>query len=235
MILRPFFSFYGSKWRLAPKYPEPTHDTIIEPFAGSAGYSLRYPDRQVILVDKDPIITGIWRWLIAASPSDVLTLPEPKQGESLDDYDLPQEARWLMGFWIHRVGFKPTKIVTKYATRPPVANYKTRVARQLPYIRHWRIAQADYTGIANTMATWFVDPPYQLAGHRYTYGCSNINYDKLAEWCKARRGQVITCENSGADWLPFQPLCTQQGFTYRGEVKYSEEAVWLNGTLREMN
>jgi hypothetical protein len=40
--VRPFFSFFGSKWRVAPHYPAPERDLIIEPFAGSAGYSLRH-------------------------------------------------------------------------------------------------------------------------------------------------------------------------------------------------
>ena len=35
--LRPFFGYYGGKWRDAVKhYPEPAFETIIEPFAGSA-------------------------------------------------------------------------------------------------------------------------------------------------------------------------------------------------------
>jgi hypothetical protein len=34
--LRPFWRYYGGKWRAAPRYPRPTHDTIIEPFAGAA-------------------------------------------------------------------------------------------------------------------------------------------------------------------------------------------------------
>jgi hypothetical protein len=32
--LRPFFSFYGGKWRIARHYPTPKYDIIIEPFAG---------------------------------------------------------------------------------------------------------------------------------------------------------------------------------------------------------
>jgi hypothetical protein len=48
--LRPFFGYYGGKWRDAVKhYPPPEHTRIVEPFAASAGYSLRYPDRKVIL------------------------------------------------------------------------------------------------------------------------------------------------------------------------------------------
>lgn len=59
--LRTFFNFYGGKWKAAPTYPAPKHDTIIEPFAGGAGYSLRHHERQVVLIDRDPVIAGIWR------------------------------------------------------------------------------------------------------------------------------------------------------------------------------
>jgi site-specific DNA-adenine methylase len=62
--LRPFLRYYGGKWSLAPSYPEPRFATIIEPFAGAAGYSLRYADRRVTLVEKYPVIAGIWRYLI---------------------------------------------------------------------------------------------------------------------------------------------------------------------------
>lgn len=45
MTLHPFFPYYGSKWSLGPLYPAPRHDRIIEPFAGSACYSLHHPER----------------------------------------------------------------------------------------------------------------------------------------------------------------------------------------------
>src|SRR3990167_8941757 len=51
--LRPFWTYYGGKWKVGPRYPVPLHDTIIEPFAGAAGYSLRYFDRKIILIEKD--------------------------------------------------------------------------------------------------------------------------------------------------------------------------------------
>jgi site-specific DNA-adenine methylase len=34
------FSYYGSKSKIVKYYPCPAHDKIIEPFAGSARYSL---------------------------------------------------------------------------------------------------------------------------------------------------------------------------------------------------
>lgn len=39
--LKPFWRYYGGKYRAAPRYPVPLHRTIVEPFAGAAGYSLR--------------------------------------------------------------------------------------------------------------------------------------------------------------------------------------------------
>jgi site-specific DNA-adenine methylase len=73
--MRPFFSFFGSKWRVAPHYPKPTHNTIIEPFAGSAGYTLRYPNRNVRLYDADPIICGVWDFLLRAASEEIRRLP----------------------------------------------------------------------------------------------------------------------------------------------------------------
>lgn len=34
MTLKPFWRYYGGKWRAAPSYPAPLHNTIVEPFAG---------------------------------------------------------------------------------------------------------------------------------------------------------------------------------------------------------
>lgn len=50
--LRPFFSYFGGKWRDTPRLPAPKHPTIIEPFAGSAGYALRHYTRDVVLCGR---------------------------------------------------------------------------------------------------------------------------------------------------------------------------------------
>ena len=71
--MKPFFQFYGGKWRAAKYYPAPKYDTIIEPFAGSAGYSLRYYKKRVILVDINPTIVTLWKYLISATPTDILS------------------------------------------------------------------------------------------------------------------------------------------------------------------
>lgn len=46
------WTYYGTKKRIAKNYPAPIYDTIIEPFAGAAQYSL-YGDnwkKKVILL-----------------------------------------------------------------------------------------------------------------------------------------------------------------------------------------
>lgn len=63
MKMQPFFCFYGAKWRAAPSYPSPGLATVVEPFAGAAGYSVRNHDREVILVEKDETIAALWAYL----------------------------------------------------------------------------------------------------------------------------------------------------------------------------
>src|ERR1017187_4954833 len=76
--VRPFFGYYGGKWRDALKhYPEPLFETIVEPFAGSAGYSLRYADRKVVLCELDPILASVWRYLVRVKPRAGQMLQRP--------------------------------------------------------------------------------------------------------------------------------------------------------------
>lgn len=97
--LRPFICYYGGKWRTAPRYPAPEHDVIVEPFAGGAGYSLRYFERQVVLVEKDPTIATLWRYLINATAEDIMALPILEPGQRCRDTDAPLGGQILMGMW----------------------------------------------------------------------------------------------------------------------------------------
>jgi len=75
MRLLPFFCYFGGKWRAARKYPTPQHDTIVEAFAGGAGYALNYSDRKVVLHEVDPTVYQLWDYLIHVSPAEILALP----------------------------------------------------------------------------------------------------------------------------------------------------------------
>ncbi len=234
--LRPFFGYYGGKWRDTLRlYPEPTHDVIVEPFAGSAGYSLRYHDRDVILVEKDPTLVGIWRYLIeVATADDIRTLPDLKEGQTVDDLDVPQAARDLIGFWLNRGVSRPRKRPSKWmrdGIRPGSFwgdRVRETIASQLEHIKHWKVYNKGYDACPyEGEATWFIDPPYEVKGRFYLHGSGGIDYSHLGSWCKVRQGQVIVCENEGATWLDFQPLEATKT-TRRGQR--SAEVAWLNET-----
>ena len=236
--LRPFFSYYGSKWRISGKYPAPTTNTIIEPFAGGATYALRYHDKQVILNDLDPILATTWRYLIETPEADILALPDLAEGQSVDDLDIPQGARYLIGFWLNKGKSSPGKTMgawmrkaqgTPQATQFWGPKIRQRIAHQQQYIRHWRVTNLSYADLADVEATYYVDPPYQgRAGTYYRCSSKGFDYSALAAWCQSRQGQVIVAENAGADWLPFSHLCDAKSIKADLGEHRSKEVIWTN-------
>jgi hypothetical protein len=228
--VRPFFPYYGSKWNIARHYPAPMHGLVVEPFAGSAGYATFYDCRTVHLVDADPIICGVWSYLIRATPSEIMALPElPEVGDSVDNYHLPQEAKWLIGFWLNRGSAQPKKSRTAYSARSDKAQLnwgvkaKARIAAQLPLIADWSVRHGGYDEAPDDAATWFIDPPYGDKGKYYRIPFSE--YDALSAWCQARRGLVIACDGPGAAWLPFHPLGA-----FKSTRGRAAEMVFISGT-----
>jgi site-specific DNA-adenine methylase len=222
------FSYYGSKSKLVNYYPPPKFDRIVEPFAGSARYSLKYYDREIILIDKYSEIIEIWKYLQQASERDVLELPRPKRGMVLSELNLSKPEGLFLGF-LYSIGRgKPTKTVSPWAeihfNGEGRKDKLAAIASQLYKIRHWKFVCGDYACIENAKATWFIDPPYQDKGKSiYVHNSKEINFFDLSNWCRGRNGQVIVCENVGADWLPFQSLTS-----LHGAQRNSEEAIWTN-------
>lgn len=211
MTLRPFFPFYGSKWNIARHYPAPLPGLVVEPFAGGAGYATFYGCAQVLLVEADPIIAGVWRYLMGVTPAEIIALPLlPDVGNNVDDCALPQEAKWLIGFWLNRGSATPKKSRTAYSARTDRAQLnwgqraKERIASQLPRLEGWRVRDGSYETAPDVEATWFIDPPYGDKGRFYRVGFSD--FAALGPWCEARRGRVLVCERDDATWLPFRPL-----------------------------
>lgn len=235
--LRPFISYYGGKYRAAPHYPHPIHETIIEPFAGSAGYAVRYPSRHVKLYDVNPKIVGTWQYLLRASEQEILDLPDIPEGQTVNDLNVCQEAKWLIGWWIHKGDASPKLSPTTWMRSGQSLGFygqkiRQRIASQLHAIRHWTITLASYTDIPNEAATWFVDPPYNnKAGKEYPF--NNIDYAHLADWCRTRNGQTIVCENEGATWLPFEPFMMAKSNPSKCGKGRSAEAIWTNRNYTE--
>lgn len=231
MNLKPFFGYFGGKWRSAGRYTPPKFDTIVEPFAGSAGYSVRFHDRQVILLEANPTIAGVWQYLISADPNRIASIPDiPPEGiAAIDGLTTPE--RNLLGLWCSKGPTSPVKKLGVWAAKYPKGGWwgprvRERLSRQVEHIRHWKIYCTDYSNAPAACATWFIDPPYQQAGKAYPYGSTKINFEALSAWCGSRDGQVIVCEALGADWLPFIPLYTSQGTLAK---RSHTEVVWEKG------
>lgn len=229
------FSYYGSKSKIVHLYPAPKHGLIIEPFAGSARYALRYFDRDVILIDKYPVIIEIWRWLQQASENDILKLPRLKEGESLDQFDLSDIERKFLGFNVAGGVAAPQNKATYLQTthRPNNQNIRLQtIAKNLFKIRHWQIRLGDFTDAPDVEATWFIDPPYAEGGEHYKHSSKSLDYSWLRHWAMSRKGQVIVCENSSSSWMPFVRL-GKNGGTYGAatEVFWTNEKVEVQASL----
>lgn len=212
--MNDMFSYYGSKSKIVQYYPQPTHDKIIEPFAGSARYSLRYFEKDILLVDKYKVIVDIWHYLQRASVKDILGLPNQPE-KSLSNVE-----NYLIGYCISRGSASP-KI------KPQNYNSwnldKQKISSNLYKIKHWKIVHGSYEDLENENVTWFVDPPYQFGGHEYRCSNKQIDFPSLSNWCKSRLGQVIVCENSKATWMNFSPVIQMQGIQFK-----TTEAIWTN-------
>lgn len=220
------WSYYGAKTNIIDLYPKPIHDKIIEPFAGTARYALKYFEKDVLLVDKYEVIAKIWKWLQKCSPNDILTLPTFKVGENINSFKYDcDEQRMLIGFMVCFGGANPRHVASPRVRDRPnhMPNRIKFIAENLFKIRHWNIVHGSYEDIENQVASWFIDPPYQVGGHVYNQSNKNLDFDSLSQWCKSRHGQVIVCESAKAKWLPFVPLGQQNNLS--GNYK---ESIWTN-------
>jgi len=217
------FYFYGRKKQLASHYPPPQHDVIIEPFAGSAAYALYDENwkREVVLIDRDPRIVDIWRWLIDdARPSDILALPDLKIGERSSEFLHIVHAATKMAF-----AYKTIKVTPVLERNWEIS--KRVMATAVSKVKHWQVLCDDYTSAPEVEATWFIDPPYKGdPGMGYAFGSDRLDYDALSDWILQRRGQVIACEGPHGNYLPFAPLRVNMGVA----GKQSTEVIWLSDT-----
>ncbi len=192
---------------------------------------MRYPERNVILVERYAVLAEMWRYLIGVSPAEIRRIPLVEAVADLPTW-VPQGGRWLVGFAMNAACASPCTILSagRKKLRAMGRIYegwseaqRERVASQVESIRHWQIIEGDYTVAPDIRATWFIDPPYGNKARSY-YVHSDVNYTDLADWCRTRSGQVMVCENEGATWAPFKTFATlKAGVNGQG----SKEVLWV--------
>lgn len=210
------FYYFGRKGRLAGKYPKPLFETVIEPFAGSAAYSLHWAPHKAVLIERDQRVVDLWRRLIEMGKDEIAAAEVPALGSRCFDpwYLISLASSGSLsiqnGIDVNKWGQQSWEWSRKVALK----HYD--VAKRFDYIH------GDYTDAPDIDATWFIDPPYQKVQKGYKFNRTTIDYEALAEWVLTRRGQVIVCEQEGADWLPFESFTTHQNLL----SKPSREVIW---------
>lgn len=232
--IKPFFTYYGGKYRAAPRYPAPAYDRIVEPFCGAAGYSMLYHDREIVLYDAYRAIVDLWQYLIESTEKDIMALPLIGNSDDLRDMGLDNGARKLIGFNLNNGTTHPCNIPSKWMREYGQwlcfwsEGKKERICEHIHCIAHWVVSRLSYESIdveSLGCCTWFVDPPYHRNGKLYIK--NKIDYEHLADWCKSLPGQVIVCEEEGANWLPFCHQIDVQSTPIKG-VSTSREVYWTN-------
>lgn len=216
------FSYYGSKSNLVHYYPKPKYDKIIEPFCGSARYSLKYFDRDVTICDKYDVVIKIWKYLQNCSKKDILGLPKLTLGLDIRGLNISEEERLFLGMNAGISSMAPRNKVSSFAAIQNGRKNKYKIiADNLFKIKHWEILLSDYSDLSNDFATWFIDAPYQFGGHAYIEG--DINFNDLKKWSIERNGHIIVCENTKANWMKFKPITK-----IHGAMSRTTEAIWSN-------
>lgn len=213
------FYYYGRKKQIAKHYPKAQFDTIVEPFAGAASYSLFGSNwqKEVILVEKDERVAAIWKWLIEdATPEAISRLPDLKVGEKSSEFLHIIHAATKMAF-----KYKTIKVTPVLERNWEIS--KRTMALNVHKVKHWKLIIGDYSEAPSVEATWFIDPPYRNEpGEGYQHSSKLIDYEKLAKWVKTRKGQLICCEGEYGDYLPFSPLLELFGVA----GKQSQEKIY---------
>lgn len=229
----PFY-YYGSKSKISRYYPAPKYNTIIEPFAGSGAYSLHFAseDTRVILIEKNIRLAALWRRIQKMSVDEIMSIPVPVKGDITSEplVIAAGRGRQFSQSWC---GGVDSIQVTEWMADGFIT-LKKRIAKHLPLIQNWEIIEGHAGLVAPDIeATWFIDPPYWVSRHAnsnggaYANGSSDIDFERLGDWCRSRQGQVIVCEQLGAQWLPFsflREIHTQASATLRNAT----EVMWTN-------
>lgn len=201
------FSYYGAKTKIVKHYPHPEYGKIVEPFAGSARYSLRHYELDIELYETYIKPFKIWEYLIQASRRDILSLPNLKVGDDIRLFtQLSDAERWLIGYQLGRGAARPSCIVNE---RCRWNVEKHRIAADVEKIKHWKIYNTDGMAHDWNNATYFVDPPYMVQKHGYNHG--KVDYNVIAQKINDGNAHFIVCGNADDTWLNFKPLVEMHG------------------------
>lgn len=202
------FRYFGRKAANAHRYPRPADGArIVEPFAGSCGFSLRLLETgwtgTVLASELNQEVYETWHWLMNMTPEEITRLPMP--APNTDVHTLFDKAPMAEGYV--NAG-RPRKQSSQFEKR--WCEQRKAAARLRPFADCVEYSHGSYENVEIRQGDYvFVDPPYQQIAKAYAFGSEAIDYVYLSKWCQelAEGGTtVVICEQQGATWLPwFRP------------------------------
>lgn len=179
-------------------------------------YTLHHRPVAGLGIEANVAVVETWNRICNLSESEILSYKLPNVGEVTDDHWLIQAA------FSEHASTAIKRVWTKRMNRDAEPQ-KRYAAKHVDYAReHIRYLQGHYLDAPDVEATWFIDPPYQKVVKGYLR--DDLDYAQLREFCLSRKGQVVVCEQQGADWLPFHRLYDMKGTVNRETT----EMVWTN-------
>ena len=207
-ITGPLFKWFGTKWNASRRYPKPRHEWIFEPYAGSAGYSLRHHTKRVVVYEANQHLASLWCWLInEARSQDILQIPIGLPvGANIQALDLSEGQKLLLKSWQRTNNVGNCWTTSPWGNLPGqwTTNTRRRVAREIAGIKHWQFREPTFEEVG----TYFMDPPYQ---YNYNYKLPVSDYSALAQRVRSipQGSQILCCEaicqktGKVPDYLPF--------------------------------
>lgn len=190
----PLFKWFGSKWQASKHYPRVEFDTIFEPFAGSASFSLRNWQKKVHIYESNPQLIELWNWLIlVAEYHDIMSIPINLPEETdIRTLDIDRGAQLLMKMWQRTNNYGNCWTISPWGNKPGqwTESTRARVARDIEFVKDWKFSPVSY----EEEGTYFIDPPYL---YNYRYGYNDFSYTELVgnvEKIPKTNSQVICCE-----------------------------------------
>ena len=238
--IHPLFKWFGSKWLSAKHYPIPVHSVLCEPYAGGAGFSLNYSDRNVVIWEDDPNLQKLWPWLIdvgAACPSDILDIPcNLPVGLDIRTLGLSVGQELLLKHWQRTNNVGDCWLISPWGHLPGqwTENTRARVADEVGAIAHWEFRRPH--DLIDVPCHWFIDPPY-LHNYRYRSTLPDFDHSVITKLVGtiSKRSTVVVCEacrkSDGKipDYLDFE-LSHKSVTSRRKETQshHSNEVIYIS-------
>ena len=214
-ITGPLFKWFGSKWLSSKILPIPKYDSIIEPFAGGAGYSLRHFAKDVTIYEKNVHIYELWEYLIsAATYSDIREIPlNIPVGTDIRTIGLNKGQELLLKNWQRTNNVGECWTISPWGNMPGqwTESTRARISEEHSCIAHWDLGGKNgfhsFVEVVNNEVTWFIDPPYK---YNYLYGDKAFDYQLMVNGIDGVAGEIIVCEaicpktNQMPNYLPFK-------------------------------